>query len=95
MAELLAIALVGGSLTAILGLLAWLAARVRRRGIGDNVMGPFEEIWHPAAHRFRTEIKVHEERMVPLPSPGDPKRRVRGGVAGPGQSPTEQPLRNP
>ncbi|WP_431913827.1 hypothetical protein [Micromonospora carbonacea] len=86
MDELLAIVLVAGSLAAILGLLAWLAARVRRRGIGDNVMGPFEEIWHPAAHRFRAEIKVHEERMVPLPSAGDPKRRGSGRVAGPGES---------
>jgi hypothetical protein len=34
-------------------------------------MGPFDEIWHPAAHRFRFEIQVQEERMVPLPSPGD------------------------
>ncbi|TDC39956.1 hypothetical protein E1211_02595 [Micromonospora sp. 15K316] len=82
----MAIVLVVGSLAATLGFLAWLAARVRRRGIGDNVMGPFEEIWHPAAHRFRAEIKVHEERMVPLPSAGDPKRRDRGGVAGPGES---------
>ncbi|MGC4889202.1 hypothetical protein [Micromonospora sp. DT227] len=46
MAELLAIVLVVGVLAAVLGTLAWLAARVRRRGVGDNVMGPFEEIWH-------------------------------------------------
>ncbi|AYF26836.1 hypothetical protein CSH63_05065 [Micromonospora tulbaghiae] len=71
----MAIVLVVGSLAAALRLLVWLAARVRRRGIGDNVMAPFEEIWHPAAHRIRAEIKVHEERMVPLPSAGDPERR--------------------
>ncbi|WBB75053.1 hypothetical protein O7602_05865 [Micromonospora sp. WMMD1128] len=75
MDELLAIALVAGCLTTVLVFLAWLAARVRRRGIGDNVMGPFEEIWHPAAHRFRAEIRVHDERVVPLPSAGDPKQR--------------------
>lgn len=51
--------------------LAWLGRRVRRRGAGGEVMGPFEEIWHPAAHRARLEIEVQEERMVPLPSPGD------------------------
>ncbi|MFG1676903.1 hypothetical protein [Micromonospora sp. NPDC049282] len=79
MGELLAVVLVVGCLAGILGLLAWLAARVRRRGVGDNVMGPFEEIWHPAAHRYRAEVKVHEERMVPLPSTGDPRRRRRGG----------------
>ncbi|MFG1949767.1 hypothetical protein [Micromonospora sp. NPDC048830] len=86
MDELLAILLVVGSLAATLGFLAWLAVRVRRRGIGGNVMGPFEEIWHPAAHRFRAEIQVHEERMVPLPSAGDRKKRGRGAAAGPGDS---------
>ncbi|WFE41727.1 hypothetical protein [Micromonospora sp. WMMD998] len=75
MDELLAIVLVAGCLATVVGLLAWLAARVRRRGIGDNVMGPFEEIWHPAAHRFRAEIRAHDERVVPLPSAGDPERR--------------------
>ncbi|MFE9691301.1 hypothetical protein [Micromonospora sp. NPDC005806] len=68
MAEVLAILLVVGCLGAVLALLRWLAARVRRRGVGGDVMGPFDEIWHPTAHRFRAEIQVHEERVVPLPS---------------------------
>jgi hypothetical protein len=55
----------------ILGGLAWLASRVRRRGAGDSVMGPFDEIWHPAAHRARIEIHVQEERPAPAPAPGD------------------------
>ncbi|WP_431935405.1 hypothetical protein [Micromonospora sp. RP3T] len=75
MAELLAIVLVVGVLAAVLGSLTWLGARVRRRGVGDNVMGPFEEIWHPAAHRFRAEIRVYEERMAPLPPAEGPERR--------------------
>ncbi|MEG3633359.1 hypothetical protein, partial [Micromonospora palythoicola] len=58
-------------LAAILGALAWLGVRVRRRGIGGAIMGPFEEIWHPAAHRSHQEIRVQEERMVPKPSPDD------------------------
>jgi hypothetical protein len=70
-AVLLAILLVVGCLAAFLGVLAWLASRVRRRGVGDNVMGPFEEIWHPAAHRYRAEIQVYEERTVPMPAAGD------------------------
>ncbi len=49
----------------------WLGRRVRRRGVGGEAMGPFEEIWHPAAHRARMEIAVQKERMVPLPSPDD------------------------
>ncbi|MGY0004308.1 hypothetical protein [Micromonospora sp. I033] len=60
-----AVLLVVGCLAAILVLLARLGARVRRRGVGGDVMGPFDEIWHPSAHRFRAEVKVYEERVVP------------------------------
>ncbi|MBQ1051854.1 hypothetical protein KBX50_25755 [Micromonospora sp. C51] len=62
-------------LAAILGALAWLGVRVRRRGVGGEMMGPFEEIWHPAAHRSRAEIRVQEERAVPTPSPDDLDKR--------------------
>ncbi|MBE1487242.1 hypothetical protein [Plantactinospora soyae] len=65
-------ALVGvTALAAVLGGLLWLAARVRRRGAGAAVMGPFEEIWHPAGHRARIEVRVQQERAVSMPSPGD------------------------
>ncbi|MEU4470641.1 hypothetical protein [Micromonospora sp. NPDC023888] len=59
-----------GSVAAILGALWWLASRVRRRGIGGEVMGPFEEMWHPAAHRIRAEIRVQDARVVPMPPQG-------------------------
>ena len=62
------------SLAAILGTLVWLGRWVRRRGIGGGIMGPLDEIYHPAAHRFRLEIQVHEERMVPMPSADDQRR---------------------
>jgi hypothetical protein len=54
-----------------LGLLAWAAARARRRGIGGSMMGPFEEMWHPAAAGSQLEIQVQSERKKPLPSPDD------------------------
>jgi len=73
-----------GGFAAILGGLAWLASRIRRRGGGGAVMGPFEEIWHPVAHRLRYEIQAHEERMVPIPSPGDQWKRSRGDAGQPG-----------
>ncbi|MET8548515.1 hypothetical protein [Micromonospora zamorensis] len=59
-----------GCVAAILWILWWLASRVRRRGIGGEVMGPFDEIWHPAAHRFRSEIRVQDARVVPMPPQG-------------------------
>jgi hypothetical protein len=58
-----AFALVGAALW-------WLAVRVRRRGGGD-VLGPFDELWHPAAHRTRIEIQEQAERRTPAPSPRD------------------------
>ncbi|MCH6167806.1 hypothetical protein [Pseudonocardia alaniniphila] len=55
----------------VLAGLAWIASRVRRRGGGGSLMGPFDEIWHPAAHRARIETEVQEERPAPIPLPGD------------------------
>jgi hypothetical protein len=54
-----AFALVGAALW-------WLAVRVRRRGGGD-VLGPFDELWHPAAHRTRIEIQEQAERRTTTP----------------------------
>ncbi|WP_236789289.1 hypothetical protein [Amycolatopsis sp. GM8] len=53
--------------------LPWLAARVRRRGVGAGLLGPIEEIWgYPEAHRMRFEIEARQEAPAPAPSPGDP-----------------------
>jgi hypothetical protein len=48
-----------------------LAKRVRRRGIGDVVFGVADEIWHPAGHDTRVEVRVQEERVTPAPLPSD------------------------
>lgn len=82
MGEFLAFLVVAGCLAAILAGLAWLGSYVRRHGIGGAVMNPVDEIYHPAAHRFRFEIQVQEERMVPMPSPDDQRRPGRGQVGG-------------
>ena len=37
--------------------------------------GPFEEIWHPAAHRARVEIEIQDERISPDAQAGDPPVR--------------------
>ncbi|MGC4866574.1 hypothetical protein ACLQ3B_14205 [Micromonospora sp. DT53] len=77
MDEVLIFVVFAGCVAAVLGILWWLASRVRRRGIGGEVMGPFEEMWHPAAHRFRAEIRVQETRTVPMPPQGG-KRNEHG-----------------
>ena len=64
----LAVAATYGS---VLAALVWLAAKVRRSGVGGGVMGPFEEMWHPEGMQFRREIEQYEERGVSTPSPDD------------------------
>jgi hypothetical protein len=90
-AEILAFLAVAGCVAGISGGLVALGSRARRRGVGGEVMGPFEEIWHPAAHRFRAEIRVHEERMVPMPSPDPRRNRGRRTGAAPRIARAEEP----
>ncbi|WP_203590467.1 hypothetical protein [Streptomyces sp. SID13031] len=54
-----------------LGLLAWAAARSRRRGIGASMMGPFEQMWLPTAAESQIEIQLQQERKKPIGSPED------------------------
>ena len=79
MAEFAGVLVGVGVLAAILGALVLLARRVRRSGVGGGIMGPLDEIYHPAAHRLRFEIQVREARLVPLPAPEDlaPEERSR------------------
>jgi hypothetical protein len=93
--DLLAFLAVAGGFATVLGAVAWLGIRIRRRGIGGGLMGPIDEIYNPGGHRARLDIQTHEERMAPTPSPDDPWSRVRGGVrhqkAGDGPTASESP----
>ena len=77
MTGLLGYLVLAAGLAAVLGALTWLGRRVRRRGAGGELMGPFEEIWHPAAHHYRQEIRTYEERAAPSPSPDDKWRSAQ------------------
>src|SRR5262245_5518460 len=70
MGQALMVTVVVGFFVAVMVGLALLGVRVRRQGGrgSEAVLGPFEEIWHPAAHRARLQTDIVEERMVPLPS---------------------------
>ena len=57
---------------AVVGGLAWLGLRARRRGVGGSVLGAVDEIFHPAAYQPRIEVQQQAERKVNAPSPGDP-----------------------
>ena len=51
---------------AIMAGLVWLTHRSRGRRVGSSVAGPFEEIWHPAAHRARIDIETQDERRATM-----------------------------
>jgi hypothetical protein len=63
---------------AILGSLAWLASRTRRRGVGREIMGPVDLIYRPHTHQINFETQMQEQRMVAMPSPDDQWRLSRG-----------------
>lgn len=73
MQDVLAFVAVLALFAVVLGGLMLLALRVRRRGLSGSysLMGPFDELWHPAAVQARVEIQVQDERADPLPAPGD------------------------
>jgi hypothetical protein len=61
-------------LAAVIGALLWLAARVRRRGVGRELMGPVDLIYRPHTHLINQEIVIHDQRAVDTPAPGDPAK---------------------
>lgn len=72
----MAVLVLVGALVGVPAFVAWLGIRIRRRGIGGDLMGPLDLIYNPGAHRFRPEIRTYEERTVPLPAAEDGLRRT-------------------
>jgi hypothetical protein len=72
-ARVLGVVAVLAIFAAMMAALVWMGRSVRRRGsrLGSAAMGPFEEIWHPAARRARLKTELVEERMVPMPTADD------------------------
>ena len=72
MQELIAAVMVVAVPVAIAGGFAAAATRARRRGTSGGLLGVFEQMWDPAAHRQGQEIIAQDERTAPAPLPGDP-----------------------
>jgi len=72
MADVLPTLLIVVGFVLVMAGLAWVTTRRRGRKVSGAVAGPFEEIWHPAAHRARIDIEVQDERKVAPPEAGDP-----------------------
>ncbi|WP_433116270.1 hypothetical protein [Micromonospora sp. CA-246542] len=80
MVDVLILLVFGCCVGVVLAALWWLGVRGRRRGVGGEVMGPFEEMWHPAATRYRAEVRVQEQRMTPRSSADDTDGRAQEGL---------------
>lgn len=52
----------------------WLAAKVRRSGVGAQLMGPIDQLYRPAAHQFHQESRLGELHTAPRPSADDQPR---------------------
>ncbi len=70
MAEVAAAVGLFGFFGAVMALLAWQGARIRRRprGAVEAFIGPMQEIGHPAGHRARLESETVEERVAETPA---------------------------
>ena len=101
MDELLPFLMFAGTLAAVLGCFAWLAARVRRRGLAGSAMraamASYDEAFRVTAHDSYHEMQAQVERQAPMASPDDPWRPARDRTApGNGRTPTRttrRPLR--
>ncbi|WP_255946980.1 hypothetical protein [Streptomyces odontomachi] len=64
-----------GFLAVALGFFAWLASRMRRRGLAGGAVGAalasYEEAFRATAHASHVEIRAQAERKEPILSPGD------------------------
>jgi hypothetical protein len=73
-------AVVWSVFVAVLAAICWvllrLAARVRRRGAGRDLMGPIDLLYRPHTHEINVAMRTQEERMVESPSPGEPPRHL-------------------
>jgi hypothetical protein len=67
----LALLVFGVTLALILAALVWLARRVRRSGVGAQLMGPIDQVFNADGHRYRQVIEVQDQRMVAPPGADD------------------------
>ena len=75
MDAVIALLVFGLTLAPILAALVWLAQRVRRSGVGAQVMGPIDQVFNADGHRYRQVIEVQDQRMVaPSGADDDPFR---------------------
>lgn len=59
--DLLVLVGLAAAVAGALGGFLWLAARVRRSGVGAQLMGPIDQLYRPAAYQFHQESRLGEQ----------------------------------
>jgi len=54
---------------AVAAALMFLAGRVRRRGVGGDVMAVVDEVFRPTANQSHYEIQAQQDRRAPSSAP--------------------------
>ena len=74
-------------------MLRWLRGSMGGSAAGMNAMiGALDSVFNPAAARAREELEEQNERIVPVPSPGD--KLLAGGKVVIRRSPKGKPQEN-
>jgi hypothetical protein len=69
MSQLLPFVAAFAAFAAVAGGLMWLATRVRRRGVGGDVMAVVDDVFRPTAHQSHYELQAQDERRAPMSAP--------------------------
>ncbi|MFD5160150.1 hypothetical protein ACFWMJ_19075 [Streptomyces hawaiiensis] len=89
--ELLPLLIVAGALALVMGLFAWLASVIRRRGLAGSgfsaAMASYEEAFRVTAHDAHYQIQAQARAQSPAAVPGDPWRSARDTSYGAGRAP--------
>ncbi|MEU6345716.1 hypothetical protein ABZ883_32720 [Streptomyces sp. NPDC046977] len=97
MGPLLPYVALAACLAAVMGLFAWLATVIRRRGVAGSAvrvaMASYEEAFQVTAHDAHYEIQAQAQRRMPVAAPDDPWRPVREEGASRRTSPKGRPRR--
>jgi hypothetical protein len=84
MRDLVPFLVTAAALAAVMAGFAWLAARVRRRGLAGTAvraaLASYDEAFRTTAHESHYEIQAQAERKVPAPSPDGrwPRQHAEG-----------------
>lgn len=85
MDDLLGCLIVAAALAVVMGVFAWLARVIRRRGVAGHAvaaaLASYEEAFRVTSYEAHQEIRTQAERKVPFESPDGPWRPARAVLA--------------